>query len=94
MKPFCFENPIEIDNDAITEESKLDGCYVIKTDLAKSKASAQSVHERYKDLAMVESAFRTVKSDLDIRPVYVRKEENTRGHVLVVSKRQMNPSRL
>lgn len=75
---------INIDDDALTGESRLDGCYVIKTDLAKSDISAQSVHERYKDLAMVESAFRTVKSDLDIRPVYVRKEENTRGHVLVV----------
>jgi len=75
---------LNIDNNALVEESRLDGCYVIKTDLVKSDISAQSVHERYKDLAMVESAFRTVKSDLDIRPVYVRKEENTRGHVLVV----------
>ena len=75
---------INMDNDVIVEESRLDGCYVIKTDLAKSDVSTQSVHERYKDLAMVESAFRTVKSDLDIRPVYVRKEENTRGHVVVV----------
>jgi transposase len=75
---------INIDNDIITEESRLDGCYVIKTDLAQSKASAQSVYERYKDLGMVETAFKTVKSDLDIRPVYVRKEDNTRGHVLVV----------
>lgn len=33
---------------------------------------------------MVESAFRTEKSDLEIRPVYVRKEKTTRGHVLVV----------
>lgn len=75
---------INIDNDIILEESRLDGCYIIKTDLARSDASTQSIHERYKDLAMVESAFRAVKSDLDIRPVYVRKEENTRGHVLVV----------
>jgi len=75
---------ININNDGIIEESRLDGCYVIKTDLAKSNANAQSIHERYKDLAMVESAFRTVKSDLDIRPVYVRKERNTRGHVLIV----------
>jgi len=75
---------IDIDNNGIIEESRLDGCYVIKTDLAKISINAQSVHERYKDLAMVEAAFRTVKSDLDIRPVYVRKEENTRGHVLVV----------
>jgi transposase len=75
---------IHINDDATIEESRLDGCYVNKTDLAKSDMNAQGVHERYKDLAMVESAFRTVKSDLDIRPVYVRKEENTRGHVLVV----------
>jgi len=75
---------ININNDAITEESRLDGCYVIKTDLAITNINAKNVHARYKDLAMVESAFRTVKSDLDIRPVYVRIEENTRGHVLVV----------
>jgi transposase len=75
---------LNIDNDVLIEESRLDGCYVIKTDLAKSEVGTESIHERYKDLAMVESAFRTVKSDLDIRPVYVRKEENTRGHVLVV----------
>jgi hypothetical protein len=66
------------------EDSKLDGCYVIKTDLPPSIADMHTVHARYKDLAFVESAFRTVKSDLDIRPVYVRKEESTRGHVLVV----------
>lgn len=75
---------IGIDNEALIEESRLDGCYVIKTDLPKSDISAQNIHARYKDLAMVESAFRIVKSDLDIRPVYVRKEENTRGHVLIV----------
>ena len=75
---------ININNDALTEESRLDGCYVIKTDLPSASINPQNVHGRYKDLAMVESAFRTVKSDLDIRPVYVRIEENTRGHVLVV----------
>lgn len=75
---------INIDNNAIIEESNLDGCYVIKTDLPIANVKAQNVHDRYKDLAMVESAFRTVKSDLEVRPVYVRTEENTRRHVLVV----------
>lgn len=75
---------INIDHDAVMEESKLDGCYVIKTDLSSANVKAQNVHDRYKDLAMVESAFRTVKSDLEVRPVYVRTEENTRGHVLIV----------
>ena len=75
---------INIDNNTLIEESRLDGCYVIKTDLASTSISVQNVHDRYKDLAMVESAFRAVKKNLEVRPVYVRKEENTRGHVLVV----------
>jgi transposase len=73
-----------VNDEALTEDSKLDGCYVIKTDLSQKDVSTQDVHDRYKDLAMVESAFRTVKSDLEIRPIYVRSEESTRGHVLVV----------
>lgn len=73
-----------VDGEALAEDSKLDGCYVIKTDLLRKDVSTQDVHDRYKDLAMVESAFRTVKSDLEIRPIYVRSEESTRGHVLVV----------
>ena len=41
-------------------------------------------HQNKLTLALVESAFRTVKSDLDIRPVYVRTEESTRGHIFIV----------
>lgn len=75
---------LKIDEETLNEDKKLDGCYVIKTDLPAKDANTLVVHDRYKDLAFVESAFRTVKSDLDIRPVYVRSENNTRGHVLVV----------
>lgn len=73
-------------NDAkLAEVSLLDGCYVIKTDLPQEAADTETVHGRYKDLAMVEWAFRTSKTGhLKVRPVYVRKEENTRGHVLIV----------
>ena len=43
------------------------------------------VHDRYKDLAQVEQAFRTCKTaHLEARPLYVRTEDHTRGHVLVV----------
>jgi hypothetical protein len=73
-------------NDAeLEEESLLDGCYVIKTDLAKDVADKQLIHDRYKDLAEVEKAFRDCKTAiLEVRPVFVRSEESTRGHVLVV----------
>jgi len=75
---------LNINTSFLAEESRLDGCYVLKTDLTSKEASTQAVHNRYKDLALVESAFRTVKSDLEIRPVYLRNEENTRAHVLIV----------
>lgn len=73
-----------IDNDALAKESELDGCYVIKTDLLEATCDIQTIHDRYKDLALVEAAFRTCKSDLELRPVYVRRAASTYGHVFVV----------
>ena len=67
------------------EYEKLDGCYVIKTDLEKEDATGKEIHDRYKDLAYVEQAFRKSKTVLlEQRPVYVHKATRTRGHVLVV----------
>lgn len=74
-----------IDEDALCEAAKLDGCYVLKTDLARELADKEVIHERYKDLALVEQAFRTTKTvELEMRPVYVRLASRTRGHTLVV----------
>ena len=67
-----------------TEISKLDGCYCLTTDLTKEDASKETIHDRYKDLAFVEHAFRTMKqSHLEIRPLYLRREDRTRAHVFV-----------
>jgi transposase len=76
---------IEIDQDKLNELSKLDGCYVIKTNLNKSKNLGKEViHERYKALSEVEWAFRTQKTGyLEVRPIFVRKETRTRGHLLI-----------
>jgi transposase len=76
---------LQIDEPALAEAKKLDGCYVIKTDLLGQWATAQVVHDRYKDLALVEQNFRTSKTvELEMRPVHVRLDASTRGHVLVV----------
>jgi len=76
---------LAIDDDALGEVEKLDGCYVLKTDLGKSLADKETVHVRYKDLALVEWAFRTSKTVvLEMRPVHVRLATRTRGHALVV----------
>lgn len=71
--------------DQLQEVEKLDGCYVLKTDLPADKASKEVVHDRYKDLALVEWAFRTTKTvQLEMRPVNVRLESRTRAHAFVV----------
>jgi len=76
---------LRVNQSALEEASRLDGCYVIKTDLPESAASKQVVHDRYKDLAEVERAFRTCKTvHLETRPIHVRTAEHTRGHVLTV----------
>ena len=76
---------LHIDEVARAEEEKLDGCYVIKSDLRSDQITKEDVHARYKDLAFVEQAFRTSKSvELEMRPIHVGKEESTRGHALVV----------
>lgn len=74
-----------VDEAAQNEAARLDGCYVLKTDLPSTVAAAQVVHDRYKELALVEQAFRTCKTaHLELRPWYVRTAASTRGHVLVV----------
>jgi len=75
---------LKIDQDALEKEQMLDGCYVIKTDLKKEIADKQTVHDRYKDLTLVEQAFRTSKSTLEVRPVFVRTKQSTMGHVFIV----------
>jgi len=74
-----------VDDTARKEEAKLDGCYVIKTDLCTEMATAELVHDRYKDLAQVERAFRTFKGGhLGVQPTFVWTEASTRGHVFGV----------
>ena len=73
------------DADALAETSRLDGCYCLITDLPAEQADKETVHSRYKDLAQVEHAFRTMKTGhLELRPIYVRLASRTRGHALVV----------
>lgn len=76
---------LRVDDAARAEAAKFDGCYVLKTDLDAATAPKETVHGRYKDLALVEQAFRTSKTmELEVRPIHVRLATRTRGHVLVV----------
>jgi hypothetical protein len=76
---------VTVHEGALTEAARLDGCYALRTDLPKAVVAKEIVHDRYKDLALVEWAFRDSKTvQLEMRPVYLRDENRTRGHALVV----------
>lgn len=68
----------------LKEMAELDGCYVLKSNVPKSVADKTKLHDRYKDLALVEKAFRTMKQSMEeIQPIYVRKEARTKGHIFI-----------
>lgn len=70
--------------DALKEIEKLDGCYVIQTNVPKENLSANKVHDIYKDLAKIENHFRNFKTtSLEIRPIYHRKAERTQALVFI-----------
>jgi len=76
---------LRVDESKLKEISQLDGCYCLTTSVNAGVMDKESVHARYKDLAMVEEAFHTCKTGrLELRPIYVRKAERTRAHVFVV----------
>jgi transposase len=76
---------LNIEEEKLQEISLLDGCYAIKTDLLKEVIVAEKIHERYKDLKFVEAAFRMMKTELlEVRPLYLRSETRTRGHLVEI----------
>ena len=76
---------LTVNASAQQEAAKLDGCYVLKTDLTPAQAPKELVHDRYKDLASVEQAFRTCKTaHLEVRPIFLRREARTRAHAFIV----------
>ena len=76
---------LSLDSAAHQAAAKLGGCYVITTDLKPAQMRKELIHERYKDLALVEWAFRSCKTThLEMRPIYVHLEKRPRAHALVV----------
>lgn len=72
---------LRIDAHAITAEEKLDGKYLLRS--SDPSLSAEDIALGYKQLLEVERGWRDMKHVLDLRPVYHRKEERIRAHVLL-----------
>jgi len=68
----------------VEAEAALDGLYVIRTSLSEERLSTEDTVRRYKDLAKVEQAFRSLKSiDLKVRPIYHHLERRVRAHIFL-----------
>jgi len=75
---------LTIDEAAQQDDALLDGCYILETNVPVAVMSAATVDARYRDLQKVERDFRTIKTTfLEIRPIFLRKADRTRAHVLV-----------
>jgi transposase len=68
----------------IAEEAALAGIYVIRTSVPKDQLGTEEAVRAYKDLAVVERAFRSYKTvDLKVRPIYHHLAERVRAHVFL-----------
>ena len=67
-----------IDEAKIKEEARYDGKWVLQTNLADEP---KIIALAYKELWMLEDMFRTMKSILETRPIYHKRDETIRGHV-------------
>jgi len=73
----------ERDPERIDDEARLDGIYVIRTTVPEEEMSAEAAVGAYKNLSQVERAFRSCKTDLDVRPLHHHTEPRVRAHVFL-----------
>ena len=74
----------KIVTDIIHEQSKTGkeaGVYFIRC--SQKQLTEEMIWEIYNILREIESTFRCLKTDLDIRPIYHQKDKNTQAHIFV-----------
>lgn len=67
-----------VDEEKIKGEARYDGKWLLTTNM---DLAACEVAVKYKQLWMVEDIFRSMKSLLDTRPIFHKRDETIRGHV-------------
>jgi hypothetical protein len=72
---------LRIDTARAKAEENLDGKYLLRT--SDPKMSAGDIALGYRQLLEVERGWRDLKQVIDLRPVYHRKEERIRAHVIL-----------
>jgi transposase len=71
-------SPIKLDIEKIEQDAKYDGFKAIST---TTQLEPQEVISKYADLFEVEHAFRTLKSQLKVKPIYHWNTQRIEGHI-------------
>src|SRR5271166_5371693 len=72
---------LRVDASRAKAEENLDGKYLLRT--SDPKMTSEDIALGYKQLLEVERGWRDMKQVIDLRPVYHRKEERIRAHVIL-----------
>jgi len=65
----------------LRKRMRQEGHYLLRSNLASEDPAV--LWQRYLQLTEIEAAFRTLKSDLALRPIYHQKEQRIEAHILV-----------
>ncbi|MBU0756071.1 MAG: IS1634 family transposase [Planctomycetes bacterium] len=76
-KTFTFK----LNRDRLRSARRREGRYLLRSNLRKE--NPETVWEKYLLLTEIEQAFKELKSDLSIRPVYHQKEKRIEAHIFV-----------
>lgn len=72
-----------VKNDAVEQETRLDGWYVLSTSISTQMAEKETIFKGYRNLLEVESAFRQIKTYLKMRPVFHYRPDRVRNHIRI-----------
>ena len=72
---------LRVDGAKVARESHLDGKFLLRS--SDPNLSAEEIALGYKQLLQVERGWRDMKTSLRLRPVYHRKEERIRAHIVL-----------
>lgn len=75
-----------VKEELIKKEERLDGCYIIRTEVPGSRLDKTEVVESYRNLQKVEQAFKNLKTVmLELRPMYHKTDDRLKTHIFIVT---------
>lgn len=70
-----------LDREKFLQARRREGCYLLRTNLAAD--DPELIWRCYMQLCFVEEAFRTLKGDLGLRPIYHQRADRVEAHLFV-----------